>query len=56
MALPWIYRGPCSVGYSCADIMEDMSAIEQINGIPIARLESGVKVLVTQVTTSVEIG
>ena len=55
-ALPWTYRGPCVGGYNCDDTSEEISAIVYTSGMPIARLESGAKVLVAQVTASVEIG
>lgn len=56
MALPRLYRGPCSVGYNCADTIEEISAIENTKGMPNARLASGEKVFVAQVTVRVEIG
>lgn len=55
-ALPWTYRGACVLGYSCDDTMEEISAIVYTKGMAIARFESGMNVLVAQVTARVEMG
>ncbi|KIH91087.1 hypothetical protein SPBR_01664 [Sporothrix brasiliensis 5110] len=45
-----------SAAVLCEDTMDEMSAIVYTNGMEMARLESGAKVLVAQVTASVEMG
>lgn len=55
-ALPWIYRGPCWLGYSCDETTLDTFAMEYAKGIPNALLESGDRLVATQVTASVEMG
>lgn len=44
------------LGYSCDDTIEEISAMVNTIGMAIARLLSGAKVLVAQVTARVDIG
>ena len=55
-AFPWMYRGPCCVGYNCDDTKLERLPIESASGIPKARLSSGANVPAIQVTARVEVG